>query len=417
MQKNRLINLDFSNPLLNGGAANSSSSHPLLVRGMGGGFVGGGFHLIDSTLRDGEQSPGVVFTLNEKLRIASLLETCGVKEVEVGTPAMGKNEINDIQEIVRAGFKFEKLCWARSKEFDIEESAKTGASGINISFSVSDIQLAAMGHDRNWVLKKVRPLIEFARQRFDFIAIGAQDASRTDCVFLNEFIAACLAEGVNRIRLADTVGILNPFSTTELFTSVCKKFPLANFEFHGHNDLGMATANALVAFMSGASAVSATVNGLGERAGNVCLEEIAVALKISTGSDSDIQLLHLQQLCKYVAKVSNQPVHNTKPVTGKNICIHESGIHCKSLLRDELSYQPFHPEEIGRTTEMIIGKHSGKASIQNYLRSKKIALNDLQTQILTDQVKQLSIKKKRALYDDELTFLSESFSKKAQQHG
>ncbi len=377
---------------------------PLIRKG-----AGGGFHLIDSTLRDGEQAPGVVFTLHEKLRIASLLDLCGVKEVEVGTPAMGGNEINDIREIVRAGFNFDKLCWARSKEFDIEESAKTGANRINISFSVSDIQLAAMGRDKNWILKQVRPLIEFARQRFDFIAVGAQDASRANRDFLNEFIAACISENVNRIRLADTVGILNPFSTAELFTSISKKFPLANFEFHGHNDLGMATANALAAFMSGANAVSATVNGLGERAGNTCLEEIAVALKVSSESDSGIQLPQLQQLCKYVSEFSNQPIHPSKPVTGNNICLHESGIHCKSLLRDELSYQPFRAEEIGKKPEMVIGKHSGKAAIQNYFRNKKIELNDADTLILTEQVKRLSTTKKRALHDDELLFLSKSF--------
>jgi homocitrate synthase NifV len=375
--------------------------------------VEGGFLLIDSTLRDGEQAPGVVFTLAEKLQIAALLEACGVQEVEVGTPAMGVDEINDIREIVQAGFKFDKLCWARSKEFDIEESAKTGASRINISFSVSDIQLAAMGRDRNWVLNQVRPLLKFARQRFDFVAVGAQDASRADRTFLNEFIAASISEGANRIRLADTVGILNPFSTAELFTSVCTKFPHLNFEFHGHNDLGMATANSMVALMSGASAVSVTVNGLGERAGNACLEEIAVALKVSPVSnlDSGIQLPHLQELCSYVSRVSAQPLPVSKPIVGKNICSHESGIHCKSLLHDELSYQPFRSEEIGRKTEMIIGKHSGKAAIQNYFRNRKIALNEEETKILTDQVKRFSTKKKRALFEDELILLSKPFLK------
>jgi len=375
--------------------------------------AGGGFHLIDSTLRDGEQAPGVVFTLDEKLQIAALLDKCGVQEVEVGTPAMGVDEIRDIREIVHAGFKFDKLCWARSKELDIEESAKTGANRINISFSVSDIQLAAMGRNRIWVMNQLRPLIQFARKRFDFIAIGAQDASRANRDFLNEFIAACISEGVNRIRLADTVGILNPFSTAELFTTVSTKFPLSDFEFHGHNDLGMATANSMVAFMSGASAVSATVNGLGERAGNACLEELAVALKVSSEGklDSGIRLPHLQELCNFVSEVSFQPIHATKPVVGKNITRHESGIHCKSLLHDELTYQPFRSEEIGRTTEMVIGKHSGKAAIQNYFRNKKIALNDADTLIITEQVKRLSTTKKRALRDDELALLSESFFK------
>lgn len=217
-------------------------------------------HIIDSTLRDGEQAPGVVFTLDEKLRIAALLEDCGVKEVEVGTPAMGEGEVRMIREIVNSGFRFDKLCWARAKEFDIEESAKTGANRINISFSVSDIQLSAMGRNTDWVMKQIQPMIAFARQRFDFVAIGAQDASRANRDFLNEFIAACLAERVDRIRLTDTVGILNPFSTAQFFSSVSEKFPFVDFEFHGHNDLGMATANSVSALLSGAQSVSATIN-------------------------------------------------------------------------------------------------------------------------------------------------------------
>jgi len=236
-------------------------------------------HIIDSTLRDGEQAPGVVFTLDEKLQIAALLEEIGVKEVEVGTPAMGEQEVQEIREIVQSGFRFDKLCWARAKESDIAASARTGANRINISFSVSDIQLSAMGRNRDWVIRQIRPMILLAHSEFDFVAVGAQDASRADRGFLNEFIGACLAEGADRIRLADTVGILNPITTAELFGSMSSQFPFVDFEFHGHNDFGMATANSLVALMSGASAVSATINGLGERAGNACLEEVAAAIK------------------------------------------------------------------------------------------------------------------------------------------
>jgi len=363
-------------------------------------------HIIDSTLRDGEQAPGVVFTLEEKLRIAALLEDCGVKEVEVGTPAMGEDEVRVIREIVQAGFRFDKLCWARAKEFDIEESAKTGANRINISFSVSDIQLSAMGRDRNWVMKQLRPMIAFARQRFDFVAIGAQDASRANRNFLDEFIAVCLAEGVDRIRLADTVGILNPFSTAQLFSTVCEKFPFVDFEFHGHNDLGMATANSVSALLSGAQSVSATINGLGERAGNAFLEEIAAALKVSAGIDCGIHLAGMQDLCRFVAEASSRPIHSSKPIIGDMICRHESGIHCNSLLKNELTYQPFLPSEIGRSTEMVIGRHSGSGTIRYLLEKQNMKFTNKQTALLTDQVKRLSFRKKRELRMDELIILA-----------
>jgi len=363
-------------------------------------------HIIDTTLRDGEQSPGVVFTLDEKLRIAGMLEDCGIKELEVGTPAMGADELRMIREIVQAGFRFDKLCWARAKEFDIEESAKTGANRINISFPVSDVQLSAMGRNTDWVMNQLRPIISFARQRFDFIAIGAQDASRANREFLDEFISACLAEGVDRIRLADTVGILNPFSTAQLFTSVSEKFPFVDFEFHGHNDLGMATANSVAALLSGASSVSATVNGLGERAGNAFLEEIAAALKVSAGIDCGIHLSGMQELCHFVAEASSKPIYPSKPIVGDMICRHESGIHCNSLLKNELTYQPFLSSEIGRSTEMVLGRHSGSGTIRYLLEKQNMKFTNRQTALLTDQVKSLSFRKKRELRIDELINLA-----------
>jgi len=359
-------------------------------------------HIIDSTLRDGEQAPGVVFTLEEKLRIAALLDECGVKEVEVGTPAMGEEEIQAIREIVYSGFRFEKLCWARAKESDIAASARTGANRINISFSVSDIQLSALGRDREWVMRQIKPMVSLARSEFDFVAIGAQDASRADRDFLNEFIAACLAEGGDRIRLADTVGILNPITTAELFSSISSLFPFVDFEFHGHNDLGMATANSLVALMSGASSVSATINGLGERAGNAFLEELVAALKVSSGKNTGIHLPELQKLCRYVSEVSYRQTPVSKPITGANVCRHESGIHCRSLLHNELSYQPFKAEEIGRQTEMVIGKHSGKAAISDFFRRNNIELSEAESIALTHRVKRFAAQSKRVLSDGEL---------------
>jgi len=386
-------------------STNTDSSSPLFGRGLGEAV-----HIIDTTLRDGEQAPGVVFTLDEKLRIAGMLEDCGIKELEVGTPAMGKDELHMIREIVQAGFRFDKTCWARAKEFDIEESAKTGANRINISFPVSDVQLSAMGRNTDWVMNQLKPIISFARQRFDFIAIGAQDASRANREFLNEFISACLAEGVDRIRLADTVGILNPFSTAQLFTSVSEKFPFVDFEFHGHNDLGMATANSMAALLSGANSVSATVNGLGERAGNAFLEEIAVALKVSARIDCGIHLSGMQELCRYVAEASSKPIYPSKPIVGDMICRHESGIHCNSLLKNELTYQPFLSSEIGRSTEMVLGRHSGSGTIRHLLEKQNLKMTDRQTALLTEQVKNLSFRNKRELHVDELIKLANNLN-------
>lgn len=371
------------------------------------GRVRGGY-IIDTTLRDGEQAPGVVFTLPEKLRIAAMLEELGINEVEVGTPAMGPDEQQVISEIVKSGFRFDKLCWARARESDVEASARTGANRINISFPVSDIQLSAIGRNRGWVLGHMPRMVALARRFFGFVAIGFQDASRADRDFMDEFITACLAEGVDRIRLADTVGTLNPFSVAELFTSVTQRFPFVDFEFHGHNDLGMATANSLAAFLSGARSVSATINGLGERAGNACLEELAMAMKVSANMNPGLNMPMVQEICRYVSDVSYRAIHESKPITGEMICRHESGIHCRSLMENELAYQPFRPEELGRKTELVIGKHSGSGAVKRYLNNHGVSLQPGQIDQLMNRLKSKSGRERRVIaFDEVLTMVNE----------
>lgn len=364
-------------------------------------------HIIDTTLRDGEQAPGVVFSFDEKLKIAALLDEAGVKELEVGTPIMGESEQSVIREIVHAGFKFESTCWGRATEDDMLAAEKTGAGRMNISFPVSDIQQKAIGKDRRWVLDRVQPMMDFARERFDFVAIGAQDASRADRDFLHTFILACLAEGTDRIRIADTVGTLNPLSTMELFSWLTSEFPGVEFEFHGHNDLGMATANTVSAALAGCTSASMTVNGLGERAGNACLEEVAAAMKISANSDCGIHLDKLQTLCTVVSETSHRKIHESKPIVGEMICRHESGIHCRSLVKDELSYQAFNPADFGRETELVFGKHSGSGGLNHFLKSRGIFMSKEQLSDAVLRMKEGARRAKRALnYEEALAFFN-----------
>ncbi len=362
-------------------------------------------HIIDTTLRDGEQAPGVVFSFDEKMKIAALLDEAGVKELEVGTPIMGECEQLVIREIIRAGFQFKSTCWGRSTEEDMLAAEKTGASRMNISFPVSDIQQKAIGKSRAWVLDRVKPMMAFARQRFDFVAIGAQDASRANRDFLKEFISACLAEGANRIRIADTVGTLNPLSTMELFSWLTGLFPEVEFEFHGHNDLGMATANTVSAALAGCQTASLTVNGLGERAGNACLEEVAAAMRVSANSDCGIRLDKLQELCRTVEAASLRKIYESKPIVGEMICRHESGIHCRSLVKDQMSYQAFNPELFGRKTELVFGKHSGSGGLNHFLKSKGIHLAKEQLADAMERMKDAARSAKRAFDFEEAAVL------------
>lgn len=359
-------------------------------------------HIIDTTLRDGEQAPGVVFSLNDKIEIARRLDEIGIPELEIGTPAMGKAEQNDICSLLTQGFNFDATCWCRATINDLKAALVCGASRVNLSFSVSDIQLKTIGKDRDWVRTQLPEIMKFATDNFEFVAVGAQDASRADAGFLNEYIHASTSLGAKRIRIADTVGLLNPLSVQSLFQRLTSDFPEVDFEFHGHNDLGMATANHVVALQSGASSVSLTVNGLGERAGNACLEEVAFALKYSCGYDYDLDGNRMVQLSKLVEKLSQRKLSASKPVSGDLVFSHESGIHCRSLKENPLSYQPFNPREIGRKTELVIGKHSGAGVITEILEKRNIFLPKDEIISLVSKIKSLSAQLKRDLNFSEM---------------
>nr|WP_321452117.1 hypothetical protein [uncultured Carboxylicivirga sp.] len=346
------------------------------------------YKLIDTTLRDGEQAPGVSFSLKEKMKIAALLDEAGVQELEIGTPIISNKEEKDIKALIAQGFRFESTCWARAHSADLEATLRTGGKRINISFPVSAIHLSSMNKDRNWLMQTLHTMMKEARDQFEFVAVGAQDASRTDSAFLDEFIATAIGLGADRIRLADTVGIMNPLNTAEMFNRYKKLCSGIELEFHAHNDLGMATANTLVALQSGASCASLTVNGLGERAGNAALEEVVAALHYSVHQNNRINLETCTNLSNYIEKVSGRKNSVSKPIVGERVFSHESGIHCRSLINNPMSYHAFNPSDIGKDSRFIIGKHSGSAIIQSVLSEVGVNLSKEESQKVLDTIKQ-----------------------------
>jgi homocitrate synthase NifV len=365
--------------------------------------------LIDTTLRDGMQAPGVVFSSRERIRIASMLDEFGIDEIEAGTPAIGGDERGDISAIVRLGLSCRISAWCRAVKTDVVLAASCGTAAVHISFPLSSVLLACIGKSEAWLFATCESLVPWAVRRFPFVSVGAQDATRADPALLARFAGFACSCGAHRFRVADTAGVATPLGVEKIIRMLVKK-KIPCIEFHGHNDLGMASANAVTALMAGASSVSVTVNGLGERAGNAALEEVVMALRISSpGSFPRVKTRLLGPLCDYVAKASGRKIYKSKPVTGEAAFAHESGIHCDALLLDPASYQPFLPKQVGRKKiTMLAGYHSGASGIKKLLGDLGILVTRAQAGMLVEQVRRLARKKKRSVSGKELLGIVES---------
>lgn len=359
--------------------------------------------IIDSTLRDGEQAPGVVFTLEEKLNIACMLSDLGVDEIEVGIPAMGPQERSEIVQMVSQQLDCRLTAWCRAVQSDIALAARSGTEGVHISFPVSEILMAVMGKTESWVMHQIETLVPFAKRYFDYVSVGALDATRADMKFLKRFSRHGADFGAHRLRIADTIGIAKPSTVRYMIKKMKKTVPDLLIDFHGHNDMGMATANAVTAFEAGADALSVTVNGLGERAGNSPLEQVAVVLGNFSPSACDIHTSQLISVCAYVAEASKRNIPEDKPITGKIVFSHESGIHCAGLIKDPMAFQPFSPESVGREKQtFVVGRHSGSKIIRHLLVEKGVEVSREQATILKEYIRDFAVKNKMVFTPDSL---------------
>ncbi len=365
---------------------------------------------IDTTLRDGEQAPGVAFTLEEKIRLAEMLDEAGVDEIEAGIPAMGRLALAEMQAITSLGLKCKTLSWCRAMLTDIKEASRANTDGVHLSLPLSEKLLTTMGKSRYWVLSQLRELVAYGLDMFEYVSIGAQDASRANHDFLQEFALAVEDSGACRLRLADTVGLLNPFTSQELVRVVKEATPNLALEFHAHNDLGMACANSLAAWLAGAESISTTVNGLGERAGNAALEEVALAFEKSAGVTCNLQKRVFPPICRYVEEISKRKNSLSKPIVGEVVLTHESDIHTKCMIKDRSSYQLISAADLGlEESAFRIGKHTGASTMSYVLQSMGCNCDMTIIRRLTDTVREVCTAQKRDMQPTELMALYNRF--------
>ncbi|HKJ04837.1 MAG TPA: homocitrate synthase [Geopsychrobacteraceae bacterium] len=356
----------------------------------------------DTTLRDGEQSAGVVFSLSEKKRIARMLDEVGIGELECGIPSMGKDEQASVKALVDLGLNARLITWNRAVISDIQASLATGVQAVDISLSVSDIHIHnKLRKSRDWVKEQLKVALGFAKQHNLYVSIGGEDASRADLDFLVELMQIAEQEGADRFRFCDTLGCLDPFTTYDKVKHLVDRTRL-DLEVHTHNDLGMATANTIAGIRAGARFVNTTVNGLGERAGNAALEEVVMALKHACNINLQIDTSRFFELSKLVEKASKRKVSEWKPVVGEKVFSHESGLHADGVLKFSGNYEGYDPAEVGLSRHLVIGKHSGTHGLQERFERLGIQAKRCDLTPLLAQVRKVSQRCKRSLSDRDL---------------
>ncbi len=371
----------------------------------------------DTTLRDGEQTAGVVFANEEKIRIAKLLDAVGAHQIEAGIPAMGGDEKETIKRIAALGLNTSVLAWNRAVESDIQSSIDCGVDAVAISIAVSDIHIEKkLKKSRQWVLDSISKTVDFAKKHDLYVSVNAEDGSRADLEFLIEFGLNAKEAGADRLRFCDTIGLLEPFETFNMIEQLVKEVDL-DIEMHTHNDFGMATANALAGVKAGATWINTTINGLGERAGNAALEEVVMAMKYIGNHDLGLKTEMFRELSEYVAAASARTIPIWKAIVGTNVFAHESGIHADGVIKDPKTYEAFSPEEVGLTRQLVIGKHSGGASIEAKFHEYGIELTSEEAQDVLVAVRSMSVQLKRALFDKELMSIYQDYLDQKEKDG
>ncbi len=374
--------------------------------------------IFDTTLRDGEQSPGATMTHHEKLEIAELLDEMGVDIIEAGFPIASEGDFNAVSEIAERSKKAFICGLARANFGDIDrcwDAVKHAKKPrIHTFIGTSPLHRAIPNLDMDQMAERIHDTVTHARNLCDNVQWSPMDATRTETDYLCRVVEIAIKAGASTINIPDTVGYTAPAESADLIRMLIDRVPGADeviFATHCHNDLGMATANALAAVDGGARQIECTINGLGERAGNTALEEVVMALKVRGDIMpyyTDIDTAKIMNISRRVAAVSGFAVQFNKAIVGKNAFAHESGIHQDGMLKNAETFEIMRPEDVGlAATNLVMGKHSGRAALRSKLEDLGYKLADNQLKDVFVRFKELADRKKE-VYDDDLIALMQA---------
>ena len=351
-------------------------------------------HVLDTTLRDGEQTPGVSLTALDKLRIATKLDDIGIDYIEAGSAITSAGERDSIKQITHQSFNAEILSFSRPLTVDIDYCIDCDVDAVNLVVPTSDLHIQDKlnkSHDK--LLELSNNAIDYCKDHGLIVEFSAEDASRSNLDFLKLVFNNAIDHGVDRICVCDTVGILTPDSSLDLFKNLNHfKVPIA---CHCHNDFGLAVANTLSALKGGASEIHTTVNGIGERAGNTSFEEIIVSIhRLFPEFSTNISINEIYDISKLVARLTGVYIQPNKAIVGENAFAHESGIHSDGIIKNSATYEPITPELVGRKRKFIIGKHMGTHALNNHLKELGYNFNKNQLSQICEDIKVLADKGK-----------------------
>ncbi|MDR5671758.1 2-isopropylmalate synthase [Halalkaliarchaeum sp. AArc-GB] len=360
--------------------------------------------LLDTTLRDGEQMPGVSLTPTDKVSIARTLDAVGVSTVEAGSACTSEGEREAIARVAREGLDARVTSFARGVRADVDHALSCDVDGINLVVPASDRHVETkVGTTREAVVDRTRELVEYAKDHDLWVEVLGEDGSRADPAFLERLLSAGIEAGADRICYCDTVGAATPDEVAEAVARLETHGPTG---VHTHDDLGLGLANALAGVSAGADFVHATVGGVGERAGNVALEEVAVALEEGYGVET-VDLEGLYELTRRVADVTGVGHPPNKAVCGANAFAHESGIHTDGTLKDTRMYEPYPPERVGRERRLVLGKHAGRAGVRAALSEHGVDTSQEDLDAVVARVKELGDRGKRVTDADLLAIVED----------